>query len=66
MIKIDDFPQLKLIAWNRPDGSLVDESEAFALYERNWRFVDEASLDQKECDLIGRLVKTYGSGVLHV
>lgn len=66
MIKIDDYPQLKLIAWNRPDGSLVEESEALALYERNWRFMDLAALDQNERSLIDRLVKTYGNGVLHV
>lgn len=66
MIRIDDYPQLKLIAWNRQDGSLVEEAEALTLYERNWHFIDEPALGQNERDLIHRLVQTHGHGVLHV
>lgn len=66
MLILANFPQLKLIAWNRRGDSLVHEKDALALYERNWRFVDQAALDPVERDLIDRLVREYGHGVLHV
>ena len=60
-----DFPQLKLIAWNRHDD-FVEEDEALALYERNWRYVDTETLNPQEQQLIDRLVQQYGNGVLNV
>ncbi|MVF25026.1 hypothetical protein EVC37_26060 [Methylocaldum sp. BRCS4] len=65
-IRLADYPQLNLIAWNRRKDDLIDEEEALALYERNWRFVDEAALDPKERAFIDRLVQQYGHGVLNV
>jgi len=65
-LRLAEYPQLKLIAWNRRENDLVDEEEALALYERNWRYVDEANLIPKERQLIDHLVKTVGKGVLHV
>ncbi|WP_211327707.1 hypothetical protein [Solilutibacter pythonis] len=65
-LRLADYPQLRLIAWNRRDDDLVDEEEALALYERNWFYVDEASLLPKERQLIDHLVQAVGKGVLHV
>lgn len=65
-IRIADYPQLKLIAWNRRADATLDEKEALALYERNWRHVEESALEAKERILIDRLVKTIGKGVLLV
>lgn len=65
-LRLADYPQLKLIAWNRREDDLVDGEEALALYERNWRFVDEAALEHKERRLIECLVRQYGHGVLNV
>lgn len=65
-VRLVDFPQLKLIAWNRIDDDTLDEKEVLALYERNWRYVDTANLIPQEKDLIDRLVREYGNGVLHV
>jgi len=65
-IKITDFPQLRLIAWNRQEDALIEEEEALALYERNWRFVDQEHLTSDEQSLIQRLVRDYGHGVLNV
>lgn len=39
MLRIADFPQLRLITWNRREDDLVEEAEALAIYERNWRNV---------------------------
>jgi hypothetical protein len=65
-VNLADFAQLRLIAWNRAPNDTVPEDEALALYERNWRFVDQDSLTQAESQLIARLVAQYGGGVLHV
>lgn len=62
---LDDFPQLALLAWNRAVRT-IGEAEAFALYERNWRFVDVGTLTAKETELISRLTAEYGHGVLNV
>ncbi len=66
MLKLNEFPQLRLIAWNRQNDETLEEKEAFALYERNWRFIDENSLEISEKNLIERLTKQFGGGILHV
>jgi hypothetical protein len=63
---IGDYPQLKLIAWNRREDDRIAEEEAFALYEANWRFIDEGTLDAHERAFIDYLTRQYGKGVLHV
>lgn len=65
VLRIDDFPQLALLAWNRASRN-IDGEEALALYERNWRFVDTEKLTAPEAALIRRLTDQYGHGVLHV
>ena len=61
-----DYPQLRLLAWNRNPARRVSEKDALALYERNWDLVDEAALTPRERELIQHLVTTHGNGVLHV
>lgn len=65
-IHIAEYPQLRLIAWNRRDDDLIEEAEALALYERNWRYVDRTRITAKEQNLIDRLVAQYGNGIFHV
>jgi hypothetical protein len=65
-LHITEYPQLRLIAWSRADDDIIEEDEALALYERNWRYVDRARLTDKEQRLIDRLVEQYGNGILHV
>ncbi len=64
MIELCNYPQLADIAWNRTQ-TRIPESEAFALYERNWRFIDSAHLIRRERNLIGRLAKNFGNGIIH-
>lgn len=64
-IRIDDYPELALLAWNRVVRE-VAEDEALALYEANWRFVDVEHLLPVERALIDRLANQYGHGVLNV
>jgi hypothetical protein len=63
---IGDFPQLRLIAWNRNPADTITGEEAFDLYERNWRYVDEAAMPDQERAVVHRLTHEYGHGILHV
>lgn len=63
-VRVDAYPQLRTICWNRRDDAILDGEDALALYERNWRFVDAAALDLRERRFIDRLVERYGRGVL--
>jgi len=65
-IFLEDYPQLRLLAWNLPQGASVDAAQALSLYERNWRFIEIAALSQRESQLIEYLRKTVGNGVLNV
>ena len=65
-ISIDEFPQLKRLAWNRPGVRSITEQEALSLYERHWSLVDADQMDAHERALLQRLVTRHGNGVLHV
>jgi hypothetical protein len=64
VIDVREYPELALLCWNRADRFLPAQ-EAFALYERNWRFVDEKRLSARERGLLDRLARRYGNGVLN-
>jgi len=65
-LRLADYPQLRLIAWNRRDDAPIAEEEAFALYERNWHYIDQSSLSADERQLIEHLVRAFGNGVMNV
>lgn len=65
-LRLDDYPQLRLIAWHRRGEGEIDEEEAFALYEARWRFIEEEKLSEKERELIRQLTERWGAGVLNV
>lgn len=65
-VRLDDYPQLRLIAWHRRGVETIDEQEAFALYEARWRFIEQDSLTDKERALIRQLTERWGAGVLNV
>lgn len=64
-LNIDEYPELKLLAWNRALRK-IEEEEAFFLYERNWRFVNLENLTDKEQKMIDYLTMKYGGGVMNV
>jgi hypothetical protein len=64
VVRLADYPQLSDLAWNRVDRFIPVE-EAFQLYERNWRFVDVARLDERERLLIERLKVSCGNGEIN-
>ncbi len=66
MIRIAEYPQLKLITWNHRADDLLDDNEALAIYVRNWRFVDTAHLEKKEATLMHRLARKFDAPLLNV
>jgi hypothetical protein len=64
VVKVADYPQLSQLAWNRRD-TMIPARHAFQLYERNWRFVNAAQLGADERELIDRLARMFGNGVIN-
>lgn len=56
------FPELSKLVWNRDPHRPVTPAEAFALYERNWRFIAREHLTEGEASLIRDLQREYGHG----
>ena len=63
-VDIDRYPGLRAIAWQRRDR-FIDESDALALYEANWRFIDREQLLPRELALIDQLALRHGHRVLN-
>jgi len=66
MIGPKHYPELKALVWNGDPERPIRPEEAFALYERNWRFVDRGRLSPAEGRLIEALTDEYGKGHLLV
>jgi hypothetical protein len=64
MIVPAEFPELQALVWNRDAARPIPAEEAFALYERNWRFVDQQRLTAREKLFIQNLANKFGHGVL--
>lgn len=65
-IRISDYPQLGLLCWPLAAIDELAPKDALSIYERNWRHVDQQSLDEHEHALIRNLVERYGNGALLV
>lgn len=63
-VKVNQYPELRQLCWNRPHDAVVDGATALALYERNWRFVDRDAIIPREKKLLERLVAAHGNGHL--
>jgi hypothetical protein len=64
LIEPGKYKALGLLCWNR-NQNFVTRDEAFQIYERNWRHVDESDLDLKELALISSLKTEFGRGVIN-
>ena len=65
-IHLADYPMLSDLAWSTDADATLSPAEAFAVYERNWRHLDRASMGARERKLVDRLTATVGKGVLLV
>jgi len=60
-IRLDDYPQLRRLAWQVGDGAQVlSPREALGLYERNWRHLPTDRLEAREKALIDALRQAFG------
>lgn len=65
-VRLDDYPQLKRLAWQLPGMVDLSPAEALSLYERNWRHVDQAGMAPSEQALVRQLVAQLGGSRLLV
>lgn len=54
-IRLADYPQLARLAWQVQGAETLTPGEAWDIYERNWRHVDESGLSGRERQLIEAL-----------
>jgi len=66
VIRLDDYPQLRQIAWHAPGLDTVSPETALGLYERNWRHVDTDLMEATERQLLDALIRVVGKGHLLV
>ncbi|TPJ55352.1 hypothetical protein [Mesorhizobium sp. B2-6-4] len=64
MIVPAEFPELQALVWSRDATRPIPAEEAFAIYERNWRFVHQERLTTSERLLIQNLAEKFGQGIL--
>lgn len=66
-IRLDDYPQLRRLAWQVADGTQVlTPKEALGMYERNWRHLQPELLETRERSLIEALRQVFGAEDLRV
>jgi hypothetical protein len=65
MVCVREYPQLQALLWNSRQTN-VEPNTAFALYERNWRWIDADKISATEGALIERLKNEFGAGLLNV
>jgi transcriptional regulator with XRE-family HTH domain len=66
IVRVDDYPALKQLAWQLPGVTELSPAQALDLYERNWRHVDREHLLPHERRLIQALIDELGGGRLLV
>jgi transcriptional regulator with XRE-family HTH domain len=54
-IDLENYPQLKQLAWQVTGTNELTPAEALGIYERNWRHVDIPALEPQERNLIDAL-----------
>lgn len=65
-IRLTDYPQLRQLAWQVHGAETLSPTEAWDIYERNWRHVNEQALTVHEQQLIDALRLAFGGGDSHV
>lgn len=58
-IPLADYPQLAALAWQLGDKVVLSPREAFDVYDRNARHIDEAAISPEEKALITNLHKVF-------
>lgn len=64
LVEVEDYPQLQQLCWNLR-AEYLTRADALAIYERNWRLIDQPTLDPVERNFIDTLVAQLGKGVMN-
>lgn len=59
-IDLENYPQLKQLAWQVQGTNELKPTEALGIYERNWRHVETSALEPQEQHLIDALRMAFG------
>lgn len=54
-ISFKEYPQLKFLAWQIHGTEYLTPKEAWGIYQRNWRHLEEEKLNEQESQLIQKL-----------
>lgn len=65
-IRLDEYPELKKLAWQVHGIDVLSPQEALGIYERNWRHLDEKALQPHEQQLIDALRLGLGDNSANV
>jgi len=65
-IHLDEYPELKKLAWQVHGIDALSPQEALGIYERNWRHLDEKALKPHEQQLIDALRLGLGDNSANV
>ena len=58
------YPSLELLCWNLA-APRITRRDAFAIYERNWRWIDTAGTPAHERAFIDSLAEEFGGGLIN-
>lgn len=64
LIDLALYPGLGLLCWNLATPRIT-RRDAFAIYERNWRWIDQASTPAHERAFIDSLAGEFGGGLIN-
>lgn len=62
--KVDDYPFIKDILWDRHSLDHIENRELFYLLEKRWKYIDNDNLSEIEKNFIERLVAEFGNGII--
>lgn len=63
-VDVESYPNLRLLCWNLAQPRLT-RRDAFAIYERNWRWIDPSGTPAHERALIESLAEEFGGGLIN-
>lgn len=58
-VRLADYPQLRSLAWHMPGAQALSPAQAWSLYQRNARHMDDAALTPAERQLMQALHQAF-------
>lgn len=65
LVNLREAPVLRSILWTGRERDAIPAREAFRHYENQWRHVRGARMGRKERELVERLAREYGRGLIN-